>query len=230
MKLSPRLQTIADFVDKDLVVGDIGTDHAYIPVYLVENNITNKIIASDVNKGPLTSARNYISSRKLNDNINTRLGNGLEILKPSEVDVVIIAGMGGLLINNILKSSETIANTITGFILQPMVASSETRKFLYQNNYKITNEKLAKEGDRFYEIIYAEHGYEELKDDIYFEIGLKLIENKDPLVIDFIDKKLRKIEKITENITKNNSVKGKEKYDRLVTKYKKLKEVRDLVC
>lgn len=224
MRLSPRLKTIADLVTENSIVADIGTDHGYIPVYLIENNICQKVIASDINSGPLQSAKNFISSKNLLDKIDLRLGNGIETLKINEVDTCIIAGMGGMLISEILDNNKKIAKSIKRFILQPMVASDELRKYLYKNNYKIVNEKLSKEDERYYEIIVVEHGNDKIEDEIYFEIGKKLIDNKDPLLLKFIEKKLKKYELISKNIQANSSVKSK-KYLEIILKIEKLKEV-----
>ncbi|MBS4535292.1 tRNA (adenine(22)-N(1))-methyltransferase TrmK [Clostridium sp. D2Q-14] len=225
MNLTPRLLEIANKVDKGSVVADIGTDHGYIPVYLVENNISDKIIACDVNEGPLQSAINYISKKEYKSFIDTRLGNGLNPLKPNEVDTVIIAGMGGILIANILEQDKEIADTIDKFILQPMVASDELRKYLNKNGYKIIDEKLSREDNRFYEIIVATHGKEEINDEIYYEIGYKLIENNDILLRDYLLKKINKTEKILKNIEVNGNIEGNKKYIMLKKRLSRLEEV-----
>jgi len=226
MKLSPRLKAIAGLVDKNSIVADIGTDHGYIPVYLVENNISNKVIASDINEGPLESAISYVKKKKLTDNIELRLGNGIKTINEFEVDTCIIAGMGGILISEILESSKGIARTIEKFILQPMVASYELRKYLYENNYKIAKETLAKENERYYKILLVEHGKDSLEDDIYLEVGKKIIEEKHFLFVDFLDKKIKKYNIILENIKTNSSIINNEKYDEIVTKIEKLKDVK----
>jgi tRNA (adenine22-N1)-methyltransferase len=225
MNLTPRLETIANLVKKGSIIADIGTDHGYIPVFLIENGICEKGIAADVNRGPLNNAKNFIKERGLQDKIETRLGDGLKVLKPNEVDTVIIAGMGGLLINKILMESKEIANTVKRFILQPMTASDEVRRFLYNNNYKIVEEKLAKEGDKIYEIICAEHGKDTVEDEIFFEVGKKLFENKDILLGEFLLKKINKLEEITNNLKNTSSEEGKKKYEEVNKKYRRFKEL-----
>lgn len=225
MKLSPRLQMIADFVEKGSIVADIGTDHAYIPVYLVKNGIASKAIAADVNKGPLDSAKEYISKNKLNNMIETRLGDGLEVIQPGEVDTVIIAGMGGLLIRDILDNNKAITNSIKKLVLQPMVASQDLRRYLYSNGFKIEDEKLAREKDRFYEIFTVVHGYEEINNDVYYEIGKKLIENNDELLKDFLKKKINSIEKILENFDDEKTSKSEKRYQKLKKRHNDIMEV-----
>jgi len=230
MRLTPRLQTIANFVKKDNIVADIGTDHGYIPVYLVEKNISNRVIATDINKGPLNNAKSYIDKKGYSDNIETRLGDGLCPIKVNEVDTAIIAGMGGLLIIEILEKSNDVANSIENFILQPMVASYELRKYLYNNGYSIFDEKLAKEGDKFYEIIYAKHDNDYVKKDVYYEIGKKLIENKDEYLIEFVQRKILKIEEILANLKDKESINGRKRYNELELKHSQLLEVYNLIC
>lgn len=208
MKLTNRLLTIAAMVPKGATVADIGTDHAYIPVFLVKNGISKKVIASDINKGPLEKARKHIVDNKLEGFIETRLGAGLKVLQKGEVDTIIIAGMGGVLIKNILEESKDVLDTVKTLILQPMKGQEVVRKWLNKNNFKIVKEILARETNKFYEIIVAQHGYEVIEDEIYFEIGKKLIENKDPLLKDYLRLKIGKIEKVLENLKGENTQKA----------------------
>lgn len=202
MRLTNRLATVASKVPCGVKVADIGTDHAYIPVFLVKNNISNNVIASDVKKGPLDIAKKCILQNNMSEYIQTRLGYGLSVLKPYEVDTVIIAGMGGMLIRDILDQSKEICNTIKTFILQPMIAQDILREWLNSNNYKIIDETLAKEGNKMYTILVVQHGYESIENKIYFDIGKKLIENKDPLLKEYIKKKIIQTKRIL------NSLKG----------------------
>ncbi len=230
MKLSPRLQTIADYVHKGAIVADIGTDHGYIPVYLVSKEISSKIIATDINVGPLENANSYINKKSYGGIIETRLGNGLECLLPNEVDTVIIAGMGGLLIAEILESSKNIAGTIKNFILQPMVASEDLRRYLMNNKYKIQDERLAKEGSKIYEIMLVNHGEDKIEKDIYYEIGKKLVENKDKHLQEFMKNKIMKTEKILNTLKDKESEEGKLRYEYLKTRNEEYKEVLNSLC
>ena len=108
MKLTDRLLKIASLVDKDKRLADIGTDHGYIPVYLLNKNTIQYAILGDVNKGPLDNAKKEVMRNNLIDKVDLRLGSGIEVLKPNEVDEIIIAGMGGMLINDILKANEAV--------------------------------------------------------------------------------------------------------------------------
>ena len=225
MKLSQRLQAIADLIEKDTRVADIGTDHGYLSAYLVENSIAKNVIATDVNEKPLKKAEDYVVENNLEDKVQTRLGSGLEPIEKGEIDVAVIAGMGGYLIADILKDSKDIAKTVDTFILQPMSGEEELRKYLYENNYTIVAEKLAREGKRFYFIIKAVHGKDILEDEIYLEIGKKLIEDKDELVGELIKLKIEKIKTIMDNLVMKETENSKRTYKEFNSKSKRLKEL-----
>lgn len=192
MKLTDRLLTIANLVTKGKRVADIGTDHGYIPVYLLNKGHVDFAILADVNKGPLENARNEVRHNNLTGKVNLRLGSGIEVLNENEVDEVIIAGMGGILISELLEAKKSVAHNLDKLILQPMQAQDELRKYLLNNGYEILDEVLVKEDFRIYEIIVAKYISKNIsvEDEIYYEVGKKLIENKDPLLNEFIDKKI----------------------------------------
>lgn len=228
MRLSYRLQKIADYVPKNTIVGDIGTDHGYIPVYLVNKGIAKKAIATDISQNSLDKIINYINSIDHIDNIENieiRLGDGLEPVKPFEIDTVIIAGMGGLLIRDILDKDKIKRDSITHFILQPNIASRELREYLYENNFEIIDEALVKEDGRFYEIIYAKKGKSYITKDIYYEIGENLLHNGDPLLKEFINDKIKRIQNIIIELKDKNTDKAKERFEELNEKLLELKEV-----
>ena len=108
MELSKRLQAVADLVTEGASVADIGTDHGYIPIYLIEHHIAEKVIALDINRGPLERARMHIVGHGLKEKIETRLSDGLEKVLPGEVDTMIAAGMGGGLVIKILMEGRTV--------------------------------------------------------------------------------------------------------------------------
>ena len=192
MKLTDRLLKIASLVTEGKRVADIGTDHGYIPVYLLNKNKVPFAILADVNKGPLDNARKEVRHNNLLDKTDLRLGSGIEVLKKGEVDEVIIAGMGGILISELLEAKKNVAHSLDKLILQPMQAQDELRKYLLNNGYEILDEVLVKEDFRIYEIIVAKYTSVNtiIEDDIYYEVSKKLIENKDPLVNELVDKKI----------------------------------------
>ncbi|MBE7012495.1 MAG: SAM-dependent methyltransferase [Ruminococcaceae bacterium] len=158
MKLSERLLKITEFVRGATVVADIGTDHGYVPVYCVQNGLCDRAIACDINEGPLAAARDHIADSGLSDVIDARLSDGLEALAPNEADTIVIAGMGGFLIRDILIRGTEVIGSDTRLILQPMVAAKELREYLADNGFEIVTEKLAREEDKFYNIMYVQKG------------------------------------------------------------------------
>ena len=225
MKMSNRLQAIANLIPKNSIVADIGTDHGYIPLFLIENAISKKVIASDISQGSLNKTISYIKELNLTNMIIPRLGDGLEIIKPYEVDTVIIAGMGGLLIKDILSKDMNLTNSITNFVLQPMVASKELREYLYNNNFRITDEDLVREDGKYYEIILAKRGMDLVEQDIYYEIGKKLIEKKHPLLKEFMEFKIIKESNIMNNLRDIDTEKSRERFEEIkktISDYKKV--------
>lgn len=229
MKLSNRLQAIANFVPKNTIVGDIGTDHGYIPVDLINEGIAKKVIASDISRNSLEKIIQYVKLEGYKKDIDTRLGDGLDVIKPFEIDTLVIAGMGGLLIREILDKDKETRDSITHFILQANVASKELREYLYENNFEIIDEKLIKEEGQFYEIIYAKKGKFYVDEPIYFEIGEKLVENKDPLLKEFINNKIKKSIKIIGELEDKETEKAKERYGELMEYIERLRGVLEKV-
>lgn len=202
MKLTDRLLKIASLVTEGKRVADIGTDHGYIPVYLLNQGKVPYAILADVNKGPLENARSEVRHNNLNDKVDLRLGSGIEVLNENEVDEVIIAGMGGILISELLEAKKNVAHSLDKLILQPMQAQDELRKYLLNNGYEILDEVLVKEDFRIYEIIIAKYTGKntEVKNEIYYEIGNKLIENKDELLSELVNKKIKSYESIIKKL------------------------------
>ena len=192
MKLTDRLLKIASLVTKGKKIADIGTDHGYIPVHLLNEGNIDFAVLADVNKGPLENARKEVRHNNLIDKVDLRLGSGIEVLKKGEVDEVIIAGMGGILISELLEANIEVAQSTEKFILQPMQAQKELRKYLLNNGYEILDEVLVREDFRIYEIIVAKYTGKNtnVEDEIFYEVGNKLIENKDELLNEFIDKRI----------------------------------------
>lgn len=196
MQLKGRLKLIADMVPECGIVCDVGTDHAYIPIYIVRNGKCKKAVASDVREGPVLSARKNVGIYGLTDSIDVRMGNGLEPLKENEADVIVIAGMGGILIRDILTADIDKAKMANSIILQPMNAIEVVREWLYGNGFCIYDEGLAKEGFKIYNVIAAKwEGHAEKSEEIYYYIGKKLIDKKEPLLVKYLTNKIGQIEK-----------------------------------
>lgn len=150
--LNPRLLKIARLLPKSRVIADIGTDHAYIPVWAVSNGVSEFAIASDINKGPLDRAAQNVSAFALSDKISLRLGAGLSTVSPAEADTIVVAGMGGMLISNILDDAKGAVLSSKTLILQPMTAAKELREYLLENDFCIKEEHLVAEDEKIYNI------------------------------------------------------------------------------
>lgn len=191
--ITPRLQCIIGRTSGKKIA-DIGTDHAYIPIHLIENKLCEFVIASDVRQGPADIARMNIEKHGLDDKIEVRLGSGLSVLKSGEVDTIIIAGMGGQLISEIIETDVNIAKSCS-LVLQPMNAQYELRKFLIKNGFTITGETIAVEGFKVYNIMNVKNGCQkEFEKDIEYHIPKCL--KSDKYYKQLYDKKHREFTKV----------------------------------
>ena len=228
MELSKRLMKIASYVNYCEAIADIGTDHGYIPIYLVKNNKCNSAIASDINKGPIEKASTNIRFEGLSEKIKCLLGGGLKPLKVGEVNGVIIAGMGGNLIRDIILEDIEKVKLYDFLILQPAQNPEVLREFLYNNNFEILNEDLILDDGKFYELFkvkYNENAKKiNVKDEISYEISSILLESNNSLVNEYIKSKIKKYENIITYIKDDTSL-AKKKKDILNEKINKLKEM-----
>ncbi|UUV13755.1 tRNA (adenine(22)-N(1))-methyltransferase [Clostridioides difficile] len=206
MKLTDRLLKIASLVSDGKKIADIGTDHGYIPVYLLKEGKVPFAVLADVNKGPLDNAHKEVIQNNLLDKVDLRLGSGIEILEIGEVEEVIIAGMGGILISELLEAKKEVAHNVEKLILQPMQAQEELRYYLLNNGYEILEEVLVREDFRIYEIIVAKYTGKNtiIEDEIYYEVGIKLLENKNSLFNDFIEKKIKTYSSVVNKLEGKN--------------------------
>lgn len=204
MELSPRLKKIADLVPSGTALADVGTDHAYIPVYCQKNNITKSCLAMDVNAGPLERARVNIIKYGLEDKIHTRLSDGLACLGKGEADVIVIAGMGGLLIKEIIENGKSAIDDSTFLLLQPMIAPCELRSYLYGEGFNITDEYVVREENKFYNIFAVRKGeYTPTDKDIY--LGKNILKNSPDTARAYLEYKIRVSQNITDGMKKSDN-------------------------
>lgn len=200
MKLTPRLQIIADSINHCDTLADIGTDHAYLPIYLVKKGKIKQAIAGDINKGPIDIARGRIQANRLEEKIQARQGNGLTVLEPQEADTIVIAGMGGMLIAEIIEQSRPVAEAAKQLILQPMLDSGKLRSYLLEQGFEIFDEELAKEDRKLYEILWVRYTGQPEKAEGSLTIGPKIIEKRHPLALELIAKKEHELQVILEKL------------------------------
>ena len=186
-KLSKRLSAAASFVRHGAVVADIGTDHAYLPIHLVSSGKSSFAIASDINEGPIASARENIKKFGLEDKIHARVADGLDGIAEYKPDHILICGMGGELIARILNDSAYIKENKVRLILQPMTSIKELREYL-SCGFKITDETVVYDASKYYQIICAEYdGNKYTYSDLELEVGKINIEKREPIFNEYIN-------------------------------------------
>ncbi|MCF6137948.1 tRNA (adenine(22)-N(1))-methyltransferase [Pseudalkalibacillus berkeleyi] len=154
--LSERLKKVTTYIPIESVIADIGSDHAYLPCYAVQNGLIKSAIAGEVNQGPFDSALSQVKALRLENQIEVRLGDGLEVVSPNEVNVVVIAGMGGQLISNILNRGKARLEEVHRLILQPNMGAKFIREWLEANGWALITESILEEDEKIYEILVAE--------------------------------------------------------------------------
>ena len=192
MKLTNRLQAAADLVPVCESMADIGTDHGYLPIYLVQEGRASRAIACDVNEGPLTRAREDVISSGLSRQISLRLGGGLSPLAKDEVDGVTICGMGGLLVRDILAENEEKAQGLSWLVLQPQGHVAELRYFLSRHHFRIEKEVLSLDGGQLYELMLVRPGEMEALSLMMAEVGATTEYRDDPLFKAHIERLIRR--------------------------------------
>lgn len=155
--LDNRLSLCASFVRKGATLADIGTDHAYLPVWLVSNGVISKALACDINEGPLRSGYDTVSRYELCDNITLRLSDGLKKVTETEADDIVIAGMGGELISRILSDCPWAKTKGKHYILQPMTKCEVLIKYLYENGFEIIEQKACECDSKHYTVMLVEY-------------------------------------------------------------------------
>ena len=203
VKISNRLMTAAALVTQGYTLADVGTDHGYIPIYLLQQKKIPSAIAMDINEGPLERAKEHIALYGLQAYIQTRLSDGVAALKPGEVEAVLIAGMGGGLVMHILKDGEKVCQSAKELILQPQSEIEHVREFLREEGYTILAEDMVYEDGKFYPMMkvqYQGEYVEELKlSDLY---GGLLLQNRHPVLKTFLEKERLIYTGIKENLAK----------------------------
>ena len=194
MILPKRLSLIASMVDRGAVVADIGTDHAHLPIYLVNNNVCPSALACDIKESPLETGRQNIALCHLEDKIQTRLSDGLSSIKSNEADTFTIAGMGGDMIIHILSSCPYIFDDKYTLILQPMTKYPTLMGWLFDNGFEILRQECIHEGKHCYTVIKACFSGEKIphepEDEFLGKLDLSEEENRL-----FLIKEIKKAEK-----------------------------------
>lgn len=199
--LTNRMEAVVDMVSpQSFTIADVGCDHAYVSIALIERCLAQKVIAMDIRTGPLAIAEKNVKAYGLKEKIELRLSDGLNELSPGEADIIIIAGMGGLLMKNILeKGRETLLHTGKRpvLILQPQSDVKEVRIFLYENEYHIVQEKMLDEEGKYYTVIKAEPGKtDKYVSDAEWMYGRYNLEHRDAILYTYLKKQQQTLEGI----------------------------------
>lgn len=225
MQLTPRLAAVAGLIPHGARVADIGTDHAMLPVYLVETNSSPGVIATDLNDKPFLSACRQVQVSGAVGMVEVRKGDGLEAILPGEVDVIVIAGMGGNTIIGILERSPGVLAGIKRLVLQPMADPGPLRNWLARNGWRLVDEELVKEVERFYVIIAAEPGDEPPGDRLLQEIGPFLIRKNSPALIEYLEKVRDDYQRVLGGLARSRTEDSMDKAVEITSKIAGIKEL-----
>ena len=210
--LSDRLQMLARMVTPGSRVADVGCDHGFLSIYLVQEEISDGVIAMDVRKGPLSAAREHVAARGLGAYIETRLSDGLKELKVAEVDSVVCAGMGGRLMQRILTESLDKAMQLKELVLQPQSELQEFREFLRTTGFCIADEDMVQEDGKYYfamrvlpESHYMTSVPERIDQEDYVRLcdkfGEKLLQGRHPILERYLRQQEKMLEQLSEKLT-----------------------------
>ena len=204
-RIPKRMLAIANLVDNSKVLADVGCDHAYISINLLEKGKVDRIIASDLREGPLNIAKDNIKLEGFEERIETRLCAGLCGYEAGEVDTILISGMGGMLVKEILSESIDVVRRADTLILEPQSDLRVVRAYLKDIGFEIIDEDMLNEGGKYYQIMKAVKSKERMEvcDDIGAmaenEFGPILIKKKHPVLLEFLKKRKNHFERLLQN-------------------------------
>ena len=224
MELSKRLQAVADLVDDGLIVADIGTDHGYIPIYLVKEQKCRKAFAMDVNEGPLLRAKEHIAEHGLSHLIEVRQSDGVKALAPGEAECVVVAGMGGALTIKIMEEGKEIFRDLKAFVLQPQSELEKVRQYLYENNYHVVREDIVLEDGKFYPMMKVVNGQTSEYDSKELRYGKELLRQKHPVLKQLLEKEQQTKETILSHLNPDSGEHVQNRIDELKREIAVVKE------
>lgn len=193
LKLQPRLACIASLVSRGARLADVGTDHGYLPVFLLQRGVIERAIASDLRAEPLAHARRSAREYGVEGKIDFRLCSGLDTISPDEVDTVVIAGMGGELIVKLLEAAPWTRDKALKLILQPQSKPEILRKWLCEKGYSIIDETLVRDKGTLYAVLCVTVGERKTLSEAQAYAGVLL--GNDPLYGEFLDERITKLDR-----------------------------------
>lgn len=193
MELSKRLQGVVNLMPPAHTICDVGCDHGYVAITFIKKGIAQKVIAMDVNKGPLEQAKRNASLFGVTEALDFRLSDGLCKVSPGEADAFLCAGMGGRLMIHIMTEGREVMNRMKGAVLQPQSELSLVRRYIYEIGWHIVKEDMVFEEDgeesgqgKYYPMMYIEPGKEEMPDDISLTYGPLLLQDRHPVLMQYL--------------------------------------------
>ena len=210
--VSKRMKKIADMV-RAKRVADIGCDHGFISIYLIKEKDVDHVFAMDINDGPLKRAYEHVNEYGLTNRIEVIKSDGAKAIKPGEADGAVIAGMGGRLTERIILDSIDVFQKMDEMILSPQSEIDHVRRFLIQNGFDILDEDMVLDESKFYVIIKCSYDASVKRqiDDVQALYGPVLIEKKHPVLIDYLNERLIKLEDIVKRIDEGTEQKSDKK-------------------
>ena len=222
MHLDKRLQAVASLVPRGSRFADIGTDHAYLPVWLLEQGVIASAVAGDIAAGPCQAARTTVAMHGAAGSIAVRQGSGLAVLSPGEADCIAICGMGGSTIISILTADMAVAKGAQRLLLQPMAGAAALRRWLVAQGWCITREALVDDEPHFYEIICAERAEkcaagasdagEQCYSEVEYLVGPALLRDGHPLLAKQIARQQASLHELLTNMARSERAKASAKY------------------
>ncbi len=233
--VSKRIEALATAVGHAESVCDIGCDHGYLSIYMVRKHICDKAYAMDLRVGPLSKARDNIHEYGLDDKIRTVLSDGFEAYEPRMGDTAVIAGMGGELIIDILANALAKGNLngISNIILSPHTNVPMVREYVLSHGFVIDEEWLMYDEPKYYSIMRLKKG--DPKDDkpysrIELEYGRRLLEKKDPILLERTNKDIVKLKKVAESLKELHNTDIQKRIEQLQQQIREKEDVRNLLC
>lgn len=220
------MHMVADLVMPGNVLADIGCDHGYLSVWLVREKRVSRAIAMDLREGPLAKAKESITFFHQNERIETRLSDGMDKLRPGEADCIVIAGMGGILMRDILQRGRECCALAKQLVLQPQSDPETVRSEIHNQGFYIADERACYEDGKYYVAFSCEKGKENVP---YSETELKygriLVERRDETYFRYLREELGKKEAMYQNLMKAGTVAAEQRIEKLTPELKELRNI-----
>lgn len=215
MELSLRMKQVAGMVEPCKTVADIGCDHGYISIYLIQQGIAAKALAMDVRKGPLSRAKQHISRNHLEDRIQCRLSDGLEQLQYGEADTILISGMGGPLMIEILKRGASKLKGTETLVLQPQSDIPSVRRYLHKIGYGIREEQMLLEDGKYYVVIKAKNKEDAPWNNVEYQYGRCLLQQRSSVLWHFLKREEQQMNQLMKQLNVQQTEKAQERVQEL---------------